>query len=157
MRFFDLLVLTRCIHQTVNIHFFQFSSASKQCQQITARIAGCGHYETTAVKFNIDSIIGEYHAVENGHQNLLYQHTKDNPCQKCPCAKQRALAHIQLCNLAFLHAKQQINAKLPASLFQNKPYHIVNQPCDNQHDKKRRKSQHDLQDAHLLKHSADIL
>ena len=57
MRLLDFFILTRCIHEAVDIHSSEFPFAPKERQQITARIARRSHDETSAVKFNIDAII----------------------------------------------------------------------------------------------------
>ncbi len=155
--FFDRLILPFRIYQAVDIHFSEFPLTAQKCQQITARIAERRHDDALPVDPDADPKLHQDHAVEHRHQDLLHQHSKHKSREKSRRAKKHIFAHIQLCDLPFLHAQEQIDPKLPAALFHDEPQHIIDQPRDDDHDEKCRQPQHDRQDPHLIDHLLYVL
>ena len=147
----DFLILTLCIHQSLNAHFSELPPAPKQGNQIAAPVAQSRHQNRSPMKTYVQTIIHSYHGKHYRHQNLLQQYAENDAAKKGNTPKKHIFPHIKSGNHFLFHSQKQVNAELPASFFQHEPHHIMYQPRHNQYDEKGGKPYHHFHHAFRFK------
>ena len=95
--------------------------------------------------------------IDKCDNDLLQENPGDQSDEKCSGSQYHSFFQKEVGDLLFMESEQQIGCKFSASFFSHEPHHIMDQPDDNDYDKKCNKTDQHCKHSRFCTDLLDIL